>query len=79
MLYEVITVKINNRKILSGIAEAIGEKERIVDITVAIDKLDKIGLEKVNDEMLEKGISQNAVDKLQPILKLEGSTSYNFV
>jgi len=68
-------VKINNRKILSGIAEAIGEKERIVDITVAIDKLDKIGLEKVNDEMLEKGISQNAVDKLQPILKLEGSTS----
>ena len=67
-------VKINNRKILAGIAEAIGEKERIVDITVAIDKLDKIGLEKVNAEMLEKGISQIAVDKLQPILQLKGST-----
>jgi len=68
-------VKINNRKILSGIAEAIGEKERIVDITVAIDKLDKIGIEKVNDEMLEKGISLAAVEKLQPILKLEGNTT----
>ncbi len=68
-------VKINNRKILAGIAEAIGEADRMVDITVAIDKLDKIGLEKVNAEMLEKGISQDAVDKLQPILKLEGSTA----
>ncbi|WP_319228804.1 histidine--tRNA ligase [Draconibacterium orientale] len=68
------TVKINNRKILAGIAEAIGEADRMVDITVAIDKLDKIGLEKVNAEMLDKGISQEAVDKLQPILKLEGTT-----
>ncbi|MDX8339193.1 histidine--tRNA ligase [Draconibacterium sp. IB214405] len=68
------TVKINNRKILAGIAEAIGEADRMVDITVAIDKLDKIGLEKVNAEMLDKGISQEAVDKLQPILKLEGNT-----
>jgi len=68
------TVKINNRKILAGIAEAIGEADRMVDITVAIDKLDKIGLEKVNAEMLDKGISQEAVDKLQPILKLEGGT-----
>lgn len=68
-------VKINNRKILAGIAEAIGEAERMADITVAIDKLDKIGLEKVNAEMLEKGISQTAVDKLQPILKLEGNTA----
>ncbi len=67
-------VKINNRKILSGIAEAIGEGERIIDITVAIDKLDKIGLEKVNDEMLAKGISEAAVKKLQPILELEGTT-----
>ncbi|WP_346859800.1 histidine--tRNA ligase [uncultured Draconibacterium sp.] len=67
-------VKINNRKILAGIAEAIGEAERIIDITVAIDKLDKIGLEKVNDEMLAKGISAEAVDKLQPILQLEGTT-----
>ena len=68
------TVKINNRKILAGIAEAIGEADRMVDITVAIDKLDKIGLEKVNAEMLDKGISQDAVDKLQPILKLDGNT-----
>jgi len=68
-------VKINNRKILAGIAEAIGEADRIVDITIAIDKLDKIGLEKVNAEMFEKGISQTAIDKIQPILKLEGSTS----
>ncbi len=67
-------VKINNRKILAGIAEAIGEAERMVDITVAIDKLDKIGLEKVNAEMLEKGISQEAVSKLQPILGLNGTT-----
>jgi histidyl-tRNA synthetase len=68
-------VKINNRKILAGIAEVIGEKDRIVDITVAIDKLDKIGLEKVNEELLEKGILQAAVDKLQPILNLSGSVS----
>ena len=66
-------VKINNRKILAGIAEVIGEKDRIVDITVAIDKLDKIGLEKVNEELIEKGIPQSAVDKLQPILHLSGS------
>ena len=68
-------VKINNRKILAGIAESIGETDRIIDITVAIDKLDKIGLEKVNIEMLDKGISETAVEKLQPILTLEGSTS----
>ncbi len=67
-------VKINNRKILAGIAEAIGELDRIIDITVAIDKLDKIGLEKVNQEMTGKGISENAVEKLQPILLLSGST-----
>lgn len=68
-------VKINNRKILAGIAEVIGEKDRIVDITVAIDKLDKIGLEKVNEELLEKGIPQEAVDKLQPILHLSGTVA----
>ncbi|HEX7583124.1 MAG TPA: histidine--tRNA ligase, partial [Prolixibacteraceae bacterium] len=72
-------VKINNRKILAGIAEVIGEKDRIVDITVAIDKLDKIGLEKVNEELLEKGIPQVAVDKLQPILLLSGSVSDKLV
>lgn len=68
-------VKINNRKILAGIAEAIGEADRMIDITVAIDKLDKIGLEKVNAEMLDKGIAQAAVDKIQPILTLTGSTA----
>ncbi len=68
-------VKVNNRKILAGIAETIGEKDRIIDITVAIDKLDKIGLDKVNEELLEKGISQAAIDKLQPILHLSGTTA----
>ncbi len=68
-------VKINNRKILAGIAETIGESDRIIDITVAIDKLDKIGLEKVNQELLEKGISEPAVEKLQPILELQGTTA----
>ncbi|HCE56734.1 MAG TPA: histidine--tRNA ligase [Prolixibacteraceae bacterium] len=68
-------VKINNRKILSGIAEVIGENSRIVDITVAIDKLDKIGLEKVNAELAEKGVSAEAIEKLQPILALKGNTA----
>lgn len=65
-------IKINNRKILAGIAEVIGEKDSIIDITIAIDKLDKIGLEKVNKELLDKGISAKAVQRLQPILFLEG-------
>jgi len=60
---------------LAGIAEVIGEKDRIIDITVAIDKLDKIGLDKVNEELIEKGIPQTAVDKLQPILHLTGSVN----
>lgn len=68
-----VILKINNRKILSGIAETIGEHDRIVDITVAIDKLDKIGLEKVNLELEEKGVSKEAIEKLQPILMLKGS------
>ncbi|MDU1904726.1 MAG: histidine--tRNA ligase [Dysgonomonas sp.] len=68
-----VAIKLNNRKILSGIAEVIGEPEKIVDITVAIDKLDKIGLEKVNEELQSKGIPQEAIDKLQPIILLEGS------
>lgn len=66
-------IKINNRKILSGIAEIIGEPDKIVDITVAIDKLDKIGLEKVNDELREKGISEYAIGLLQPIILLQGT------
>ena len=68
-----VVIKINNRKILSGIAEIIGEPEKITDITVAIDKMDKIGLEKVNEEIASKGISEKAIEKLQPILKLSGS------
>lgn len=68
-----IQIKINNRKILSGIAEVIGEQDKIVDITVAIDKLEKIGLEKVNEELHENGISEEAIKRLQPIIRLEGS------
>jgi len=68
-----VCLKINNRKILSGIAEVIGELEKITDITVAIDKLDKIGLEKVNEELAFKGISPEAIGKLQPIILLSGS------
>ncbi len=68
-----VVLKINNRKILSGIAEIVGETERITDITVAIDKLDKIGLENVNKEMAEKGISDENIAKIQPILKLSGT------
>ena len=70
-----VVIKINNRKILSGIAEIIGEAEKITDITVAIDKMDKIGLEKVNEEIASKGISEEAIAKLQPILKLSGSNA----
>ena len=70
-----VVIKINNRKILSGIAEIIGEAEKITDITVAIDKMDKIGLEKVNEEIASKGISAEAIEKLQPILKLSGSNA----
>jgi histidyl-tRNA synthetase len=70
-----VCIKINNRKILSGIAEVIGEADKIVDITVAIDKLDKIGLENVNAELREKGISDEAIEKLQPIILLSGSNT----
>jgi len=68
-----VCIKINNRKILSGIAEFIGEADKIVDITVAIDKLDKIGLENVNEELVSKGISRDAINQLQPIIMLSGS------
>ena len=70
-----VCLKINNRKILSGIAEIIGEAEKITDITVAIDKMDKIGLEKVNEEIASKGISADAITKLQPILLLAGTNA----
>lgn len=68
-----ICIKINNRKILSGIAETIGEADKIVDITVAIDKLDKIGLDNVNEELRNDGISEEAIAKLQPIISLSGT------
>ncbi|MBQ7664726.1 MAG: histidine--tRNA ligase [Bacteroidaceae bacterium] len=68
-----VCIKINNRKILAGIAEVIGAPDKIVDITVAIDKLDKIGLDNVNAELLAGGLSQESVEKLQPILTLSGS------
>ena len=70
-----VQIKINNRKILTGIAEVIGEADKIVDITVAIDKLDKIGLEAVNEELRQDGISEAAIEKLQPIIKLEGTNA----
>ncbi|MCQ2083784.1 MAG: histidine--tRNA ligase [Bacteroidaceae bacterium] len=70
-----VAIKLNNRKILAGIAESIGQADKMVDITVAIDKLDKIGLDGVNAELAEKGLPQDAIDKLQPIIKLEGSNS----
>ncbi|MDR0541481.1 MAG: histidine--tRNA ligase [Dysgonamonadaceae bacterium] len=68
-----VCIKINNRKILSGMAEIIGEVDKIVDITVAIDKLDKIGLENVNAELVSKGISEAAIARLQPVILLNGS------
>jgi len=68
-----VCIKINNRKILSGIAEILGEADRLVDITVAIDKLDKIGLDNVNAELREKGVSDEAIAKLQPIILLSGT------
>ena len=68
-----VQIKINNRKILTGIAEVIGEADKIVDITVAIDKLDKIGIENVNEELRSVGISEEAIQKLQPIISLSGT------
>lgn len=70
-----VAIKLNNRKILVGIAELIGHADKIVEITVAIDKLDKIGLAGVNAELLSKGLPQDAIDKIQPIINLTGSNS----
>lgn len=67
-----VTIKINNRKILAGISEVIGEREKIVDITVAIDKLEKIGIEKVKEELLSKGISRESLEKLDPVFQMQG-------
>ena len=68
-----VQIKINNRKILTGIAEVIGAADKIVDITVAIDKLDKIGIDNVNQELREDGLSEEQIEKLQPIIMLEGT------
>ena len=68
-----VAIKMNNRKILAGLAESVGQADKMTDITVAIDKLDKIGLDNVNAELLEKGLPQEAIDKLQPIIKLQGT------
>ena len=68
-----ITLKLNNRKVLAGIAELIGAPEKIVDITVAIDKIDKIGIDNVNAELIERGLSQEAVQALQPLLQISGT------
>ena len=68
-----IAIKINNRKILAGIAEAINASDKIVDITVAIDKIDKIGIDNVNEELREKGISEAGIETLRPILEMKGS------
>ena len=70
---EGVTIKINNRKILSGIAEVIGAQDKLIDFTVALDKLDKIGEEKVKEEMLSKDIPQSGIDKLKPLFSLQGS------
>ena len=70
-----VCIKINNRKILTGIAEMIGQADKIVDITVAIDKLDKIGIENVNAELAEAGISAQSIEKLQPIINLTGTNA----
>jgi len=70
-----VVIKINNRKILSGIAEVIGEVDKIIDITVAIDKLDKIGVDGVNKELSEKGVGEESLKKLQPLINFKGTTS----
>jgi len=74
-----VIIKINNRKILLGIAEIIGFPDKIIDITIAIDKIDKIGIDKVNAELLEKGLSEKAIEQLQPILKIGGNNSDKFL
>ncbi len=70
-----VAIKINNRKILTGIAEIIGEADKIVGITVAIDKIDKIGIENVNEELRSKGLSEEAIEKLRPLLEMEGDNA----
>lgn len=68
-----VAIKLNNRKILAGIAELIGAPDKLVDITVAIDKIDKIGLDKVNEELADRGLSQQSIEALRPILEIDGT------
>lgn len=70
-----IAIKLNNRKVLAGIAELIGEPDKIIDITVAIDKIDKIGIDKVNEELADRGLGTDAIAALQPILQIDGSVA----
>ena len=70
-----VAIKLNNRKILAGIAELIGAPDKLIDITVAIDKIDKIGLEKVNEELAERGLSAEAIEQIRPILEIGGTTA----
>lgn len=74
-----ISIKLNNRKILSGIAEIIGQADKIIDITVAIDKIDKIGIDNVNAELREKGLSENNIETLRPLLELNGSNDEKII
>lgn len=73
-----VLIRLNNRKVLAGIAEAIGAPDKLTDITVALDKLDKAGIEKVNDELIQRGITYESVEKLQPILTMEGKIKAKF-
>jgi histidyl-tRNA synthetase len=73
-----VLIRLNNRKVLAGIAEAIGAPEKLTDITIAMDKLDKTGIDKVNDELIQRGITYESVEKLQPILTLEGKIKMKF-
>lgn len=68
-----ITIKLNNRKVLAGIAELIGAPDKMIDITVAIDKIDKIGIEKVNEELADRGLSAESIAALRPILEIDGT------
>ena len=70
-----VAIKLNNRKVLAGIAETVGEPDKLIDITVAIDKIDKIGIEKVNEELADRGLAPAAIEALQPILDISGSTA----
>lgn len=70
-----VAIKLNNRKVLAGIAEIVGEPDKLIDITVAIDKIDKIGIDKVNEELAERGLAPSAIEALRPILEISGTTA----